>query len=284
MSGRSSGASSVGEVHHRLRGEHRPAGLEDRHRVRRQGYVDVDDLVTQRLEQPAGVLPGGDALGVDVGLRDHRLDEPGDPQPAGLAVAGGDGTTRRRSGAQNGSPTARPAITSRNAAASRTVRASEPLVARPTGSPYIGAPEIRPRVGLSPTMPQQLAGIRIEPPPSEPCASGDQTGRHRGARSPARAARHPGGVPRRHRGRRALGLGVAGRAELRRTRLAEADHPRRSDPADHLVVEVGHEVGEHRRAEAGPDPGGRVQVLDRGRYAGQRTLADRAALHGPAQR
>ena len=76
------------------------------------------------------------------------------------------------SGAQNGSPTARPAITSSRAAASRTVRASEPFVARPTGSPYIGAPEIRPRVGLRPTTPQQLAGIRIEPPPSEPCATG----------------------------------------------------------------------------------------------------------------
>ena len=49
---------------------------------------------------------------------------------------------------------------------------SEPLVARPIGSPYIGAPVIRPRVGLSPTIPQQLAGIRIDPPPSEPCASG----------------------------------------------------------------------------------------------------------------
>ena len=45
-------------------------------------------------------------------------------------------------------------------------------MARPIGSPYIGAPEIRPRVGFRPTIPQQLAGIRIDPPPSEPCASG----------------------------------------------------------------------------------------------------------------
>ena len=75
-------------------------------------------------------------------------------------------------GAQYGSPTARPAITSSNAAASRTVRARAPLVARPIGSPYIGAPEILPRDGFSPTMPQQLAGMRIEPPPSEPWASG----------------------------------------------------------------------------------------------------------------
>ena len=52
------------------------------------------------------------------------------------------------------------------------MRASGPLVPRPTGSPYIGDPEITPRVGLKPTRPQQLAGIRIEPPPSDPWASG----------------------------------------------------------------------------------------------------------------
>ena len=52
------------------------------------------------------------------------------------------------------------------------MRASAPLVDRPTGSPYVGAAEMRPRVGLRPTMPQQLAGIRIEPPPSDPCATG----------------------------------------------------------------------------------------------------------------
>ena len=47
-----------------------------------------------------------------------------------------------------------------------------PAVASPVTSPYIGKPLIRPRVGLSPTRPQQEAGIRIEPPPSEPCATG----------------------------------------------------------------------------------------------------------------
>src|SRR5690348_4944112 len=63
-------------------------------------------------------------------------------------------------------------MTSSSAAASRTVRASGPAVPRPTGSPYIGAALIRPRLGLTPTRPQQLAGIRIEPPPSDPCAAG----------------------------------------------------------------------------------------------------------------
>src|SRR5690606_19526187 len=78
----------------------------------------------------------------------------------------------RGSGAQVGSPTRWPASTSSIAAASETVRARVPAVERPTGSPYVGAPLIRPRDGLSPTRPQQEAGIRIEPPPSEPCATG----------------------------------------------------------------------------------------------------------------
>ncbi len=75
-------------------------------------------------------------------------------------------------GAQVGSPTAGPAITSRKAAASRTVRAIGPAVERPTGSPYIGPPLMRPRVGLRPTSPQQDAGMRIEPPPSDAWAIG----------------------------------------------------------------------------------------------------------------
>src|SRR6476646_2928700 len=35
-----------------------------------------------------------------------------------------------------------------------------------------GAAETRPRDGLIPKRPQQAAGIRTEPPPSDPCASG----------------------------------------------------------------------------------------------------------------
>src|SRR5690348_2860760 len=35
-----------------------------------------------------------------------------------------------------------------------------------------GAGETRTREGLSPKRPQHAAGMRIEPPPSEPCASG----------------------------------------------------------------------------------------------------------------
>src|SRR5688572_31317765 len=39
-------------------------------------------------------------------------------------------------------------------------------------SPEIGPSEVRWRVGFRPTSPQQLAGIRIEPPPSFACAIG----------------------------------------------------------------------------------------------------------------
>src|SRR5499426_2496355 len=39
-------------------------------------------------------------------------------------------------------------------------------------SPYAGPSEVRARLGLSPNSPQQLAGIRIDPPPSVACAIG----------------------------------------------------------------------------------------------------------------
>src|SRR5688572_19539915 len=39
-------------------------------------------------------------------------------------------------------------------------------------SPNAGPSETRARLGLSPNRPQQLAGIRIEPPPSLACATG----------------------------------------------------------------------------------------------------------------
>ncbi len=38
--------------------------------------------------------------------------------------------------------------------------------------PQRGPNDVRPRDGLRPTRPLQLAGMRIEPPPSLPCATG----------------------------------------------------------------------------------------------------------------
>jgi hypothetical protein len=74
-------------------------------------------------------------------------------------------------GAQLESPSSGPAITSSMAAQSPTVRVSAPSVDRKC-SPRSGALEIRPRDTFRPTRPVQAAGIRIEPPPSLPCATG----------------------------------------------------------------------------------------------------------------
>ena len=64
-------------------------------------------------------------------------------------------------------------ITSRTPAASRTVRASAPSIVLPAhASPVTGPWLTRARVGLSPTSPHSLAGMRMDPPPSLACATG----------------------------------------------------------------------------------------------------------------
>src|SRR5918912_1059586 len=66
-----------------------------------------------------------------------------------------------------------PDTTSRNAAASRTVRVMPPYTTSPLHeSPLSGPSEIRPRDDFNPTSPHVDAGIRIEPPPSPPWPSG----------------------------------------------------------------------------------------------------------------
>ena len=74
-------------------------------------------------------------------------------------------------GAQDASPGSGPASTSSSCAVSRTVRVSTPSTTSRCW-PTSGACETRPRCGLRPTRPQHAAGIRSDPPPSLPCASG----------------------------------------------------------------------------------------------------------------
>src|SRR5262249_58353807 len=57
-------------------------------------------------------------------------------------------------------------------AASRTVRAIGPDVPSPSDPETYGAGETRPRAGWSPKRPQHEEGMRIDPPPSLPCAIG----------------------------------------------------------------------------------------------------------------
>src|SRR3954466_11687630 len=58
--------------------------------------------------------------------------------------------------------------------ASRTVRAMGPWVISPPRGLEFGELETRPRDGLTPTTPQQLEGMRMEPPPSDPSAMGQR--------------------------------------------------------------------------------------------------------------
>src|ERR1700674_5450690 len=73
--------------------------------------------------------------------------------------------------AQSDSPGRLLAIYPCAAAADSPLRAIAPSVDRPAQcSPKRGPGDMRPRDGLNPTVPQQLDGIRTEPPPSDPCA------------------------------------------------------------------------------------------------------------------
>ncbi len=69
------------------------------------------------------------------------------------------------------SPSSGPARMSSSAAVSPTVRVRTPSIPS-TEWPSSGAIEMRLRCGLRPTRPQQAAGMRVDPPPSLPCASG----------------------------------------------------------------------------------------------------------------
>src|ERR1700745_638612 len=80
---------------------------------------------------------------------------------------------RAGGGAQYGSPTAAPDVTSSSAALSRTERVSACSAAPPAAtSPYSGPSGLRARVGLRANRPHRDAGERNEPPRSLPCATG----------------------------------------------------------------------------------------------------------------
>src|SRR5689334_12231366 len=80
---------------------------------------------------------------------------------------------RAGGGAAYGSPAPEPEVASRSAAVSRTECVTACSVEQPPSpSPEYGDWVLRPRVGFSPTRPQQAAGARMLPKPSEACAIG----------------------------------------------------------------------------------------------------------------
>src|SRR5262245_50507520 len=91
--------------------------------------------------------------------------------PTGAPTSSKNG--RSGGGAQYGEVGSGPELTSSSAALSRTVRVSTCSTARPSQCSLASGPTgLRPRLGLSPNSPQHEAGMRIEPPPSPPCATG----------------------------------------------------------------------------------------------------------------
>ena len=133
---------------------------------------------------------------------------------------------RSGGGAHHGSPVSYPAITSRRAAASATVRVSGPLVEKPSSPPY-GAGETRPRAGLIPNRPQQEAGMRIEPPPSLPWAAGARPAATAAAAPPLDPPGVASRVPRVTAGAVQLRLGHRRQA---RARACSSSRSRRSRP------------------------------------------------------
>ncbi len=100
--------------------------------------------------------------------------------------------------------------------------------------------------------------------------------RHRRRRSPARPAGGPGRVVRVAGDAVDLVESRSAIAELGVVGLAHDHGPRRDQPADTHAVHVRHEVGQRTRA-VGRRPAGQPHVvLDRDRYAGQRSRADAA--------
>ena len=134
----------------------------------------------------------------------------------------------------------------------------------------------RPKLGLSPTLPQNAAGMRTDPAPSVPTPSGPQPGgdgRRRAARRPAGRLRR---VPRvaGDAGQRRVGLALA--AELGRRRLADQHGAGLAQAGRRRRVDVPRLVGVDGPAAPPRRPApGQDEVLDRRRHAVER--ADRLA-------
>ena len=146
--------------------------VHQRHPARRDGRVAVLDTVAELVEQARRAVDRGAALGVQLEIA-RRVAQHADAQVRRRRDASARANGSAGGGAEYGSPGIAPA--GRRAAprrrapsASRTNSPEKPLQRSPSAGPN----ELRPRVGLSPTSPHMLAGMRIEPPPSLACAAG----------------------------------------------------------------------------------------------------------------
>ena len=120
-------------------------------------------------------------------------------------------------------------------------------------------------------MPVSAAGWRIEPPVSVPIDSGASSAGDGGRRTARRSARHPAEVPR--VARRAIGrvLGRRAHRELVHVGLAEHDQVGGAQPLGDRRVVGRQPALEHAGTAGRRRPPHGQHVLERERYAGERT-------------
>jgi hypothetical protein len=144
------------------------------------------------------------------------------------------------------------------AALSRTVFVCTWLVAKPSPpSSTVGPTDTRMRDGLSPTPPHQLAGMRIEPPMSEPWAIGTMP-------AATAAAAPPDEPPAERGGHRVLRRRSA--AERIQTGSTKLGHQETVDFTDHAAAQSGTELDLAALLMS-------ENVLHQERHATKRTLA-----------
>ncbi len=137
----------------------------------------------------------------------------------------------------------------------------------------------RPMEGRKPTTLQNAAGLRSEPPVSEPLGDGHQSAGQRDGRAAGRSAarlRQVVGIVRRAEN---LVERLRSRAEFRRVGLADGDRARAPHPLDNNIVFGGNVVLVERRSKCGADAARFQQILVRDRQTVQRPQSLFVRLH-----
>ena len=140
----------------------------------------------------------------------------------------------------------------------------------------------RPRLGLRPTRPQQAAGMRIEPPPSLPCATGTMPAATAAAEPPEEPPGVRVRVPRVARRPGVARLGGRQDPELGQVRRADDDEarPRAAAARGRRCASAGGRA-RNREPKFMHRPGDRHVGLDRDRHAGERPRVARRRSRPP---
>ena len=170
-------------------------------------------------------------------------------------------------------------MASSSSARSSTLRAIGPCTPRLRSIVAAGVCATRPMLGRMPTTPQKLAGLRSEPPMSEPCASQAMPVASATAAPPEEPAAERDSVPGIARRAEHLVEGVGAGAEFRRVRFG-VDHPAIVfEMLDQKIGARGDVVLVDRRALRGQHALDIGEVLDRHRHAREQAALAGRLLH-----